>query len=165
VTTGFQSFAQPAECWGEKKAATLLTNSTVIVMGGFKADENLELISRTCGEQDTWHHVTGDDGAKTKQPSKERVWPPERIRALRGADGVNDPQALMLHRHVRPVQITLPSVTTCEGYSRAATGLDALPAQAPAERAAITTGPPAITEGQAGIAATAPEPVTSERSV
>jgi type IV secretion system protein VirD4 len=140
VVTGFQSFAQLAAGWGDHGGRTVFDNAVKIVMGGYTASDELERISAACGERDTWHHVTAPDGSKTKQPAKERLFPPERIRSLRDSDGKRDPEALLLYRSTRPLVITVPPVWRKPGYRRAATGFDAL-AQAAGPKALETSKP------------------------
>lgn len=127
MITGVQSPAQLTARWGENGARTIRDNATVqLILRGKSDPDELEKLSALCGERDTWHHVTGPDGSKTRQPGKERLFPPERIRTLKPW------QAIMLHRSTRPVLARLTPVWERPGYQRAPLGDAVLRAQQPA---------------------------------
>ena len=124
IITGVQSPAQLSARWGENGARTIRDNATVqLILRGKSDPGELEKLSALCGERDTWHHVTGPDGSKTRQPAKERLFPPERIRTLKPW------QAILLHRSTRPLVTTLTPVWERPGYERAPLGSAVLQAQ------------------------------------
>jgi type IV secretion system protein VirD4 len=158
LITGVQSPAQLAQRWGEHGAKTIRDNATVkLILRGRDDHTELEPLSAMCGERDTWHHVKGPDGSKTKQPGRERVFPPERIRTLKPW------QAIVLHRSTRPLIARLAPVWERPGYQRAPLGPAVLQAQqaametpqlaieAPREPIAmppVPAGPPALADRQ-----------------
>jgi type IV secretion system protein VirD4 len=134
LITGVQSPAQLAQRWGEHGAKTIRDNATVkLILRGRDDHTELEPLSAMCGERDTWHHVKGPDGSKTKQPGKERVFPPERIRTLKPW------QAIVLHRSTRPLIARLTPVWERPGHQKAPLGPALLQAQQ-----AVLSGQPAI---------------------
>jgi type IV secretion system protein VirD4 len=155
IITGVQSPAQLSARWGENGARTIRDNATVqLILRGKSDHDELEKLSALCGERDTWHHVKNPDGSKTRQPGKERLFPPERIRTLKPW------QAILLHRSTRPLVARLTPVWERPGYQRAPLGAAVLQAQQaaaaapqlalePARREPIVmgpAGPPAITD-------------------
>lgn len=153
IITGVQSPAQLSQRWGENGAKTIRDNATVkLILRGRDDHAELEPLSAMCGERDTWHPVRNPDGTKTRQPGKERVFPPERIRTLKPW------QAILLYRSTRPLIATLTPVWKRPGYQRAPLGPGLLQPQQAAvegpleieaapEREAIATPytPPAVT--------------------
>ena len=114
LVTGFQSRSQMAARWGEHGADTIWNNATVkLIYGGFTHAPDLEAFSSVCGDVDTWEHVKGPDGAKTKQPRQQRLFPPERIRLL------PEGKALVLHRRTRPLVADVEPVWERPGYQAA----------------------------------------------
>ena len=91
-----QSPSQLRDRWGENGHDTIYNNMSKLIFGGLSLHKDLQDISGACGERDTWTHVKGETGKKTRQPGKEPTVPLERIRKM-------DPgMALFLHRGVRP---------------------------------------------------------------
>jgi len=124
IITGVQSPAQLSARWGENGAKTIRDNATVqLILRGKSDHDEMEKLSAVCGERDTWHHVRGPDGGKTRQPAKERLFPPERIRTLKPW------QAIVLHRSTRPLIARLTPVWERPGYQRAPLGPALLAAQ------------------------------------
>ena len=116
-----------------------------IIGGGFTDPDELDALSRICGDVDTWH---GD----TTQLRPVRLYPPERIRQLA------EWHALVLHRNARPVEVTVTPVWKRRGY-RSAQIL-------PTERLAIEAPrPPIPLPGAAyvpAVAASPPLPAVTE---
>jgi type IV secretion system protein VirD4 len=134
LITGVQSPAQLAQRWGEHGAKTIRDNATVkLILRGRDDHTELEPLSAMCGERDTWHHVKNPGGSKTRQPAKERVFPPERIRTLKPW------QAIVLHRSTRPLIARLTPVWERPGHQKAPLGPALLQAQQ-----AVLSGQPAI---------------------
>jgi type IV secretory pathway TraG/TraD family ATPase VirD4 len=114
LVTGFQSRSQMEQRWGAQGALTIWNNATLkLIYGGFTHDADLEAFSRVCGDVDTWEHVKGPGGAKTKQPRTQRLFPPERIRMLK------EGTALVLHRRTRPLVAEIEPVWQRPGYQAA----------------------------------------------
>jgi type IV secretion system protein VirD4 len=130
IITGVQSPAQLSARWGENGARTIRDNATVqLILRGKSDHDELEKLSALCGERDTWHHARGPGGSRTRQPAKERLFPPERIRTLKPW------QAILLHRSTRPLIARLTPVWERPGYQRAPLGAAVLQAQHAAARA------------------------------
>lgn len=128
VITGVQSPAQLAR-WGGQGARTIRDCATIqLVFGGRTDQAELEALSALCGERDTWEHA-GAPGGRTRQPGRERLFPPERIRTL---DAM---QAVLLHRNARPLLARITPVWDRPGYERAAPGT--LAGAAPRSRAQV----------------------------
>jgi type IV secretory pathway TraG/TraD family ATPase VirD4 len=126
IVTGVQSPAQLVSCWGESGAKVIRDNASVqLVLGGRTDHAELEALSAVCGHRDSWEHVRGPDGGKTRQPRQERLFPPEQIRTLRPW------QAVLLHRSARPLLVRLAPAWERPGYQRAPAGWTAPP---PAQR-------------------------------
>jgi hypothetical protein len=135
IITGVQSPAQLASRWGEHGAKTIRDNATVqLILRGRNDHAELEALSAVCGERDTWHHSRGPDGRKTRQPGKERLFPPERIRTLKPW------QAVLLHRSTRPLLARLEPAWKLPGYKPAPLG----PALLAAQQAALAPQPPEL---------------------
>jgi type IV secretion system protein VirD4 len=124
IITGVQSPAQLTARWGENGARTIRDNATVqLILRGKSDPDELEKLSKLCGQRDTWHHVKNPDGSKTRQPGKEPLFPPERIRTLKPWE------AIVLHRSTRPLIARLTPVWERPGYERAPLGPAVLQAQ------------------------------------
>jgi type IV secretion system protein VirD4 len=114
VMAAIQALSQLRSRWGAEDGRTIFTNSTVkVIFGGFTDHEDLEAVSAVCGQRDTWDHVKGPGGSKTRAMRQERAIPPERIRML------GKFEALVLHRSTRPVFATVTPVWERRGYQRA----------------------------------------------
>ena len=114
VMAAVQGLSQVTSRWGEHDGRTIIKNSTVKVFWGGDTDAaDLEAISAVCGMQDTWDHVTGPDGSRTRTPRQERAIPPERIRML------GEGTVLVLHRNTRPVIAAVTPAWERRGYQRA----------------------------------------------
>lgn len=139
ITACFQADSQITERWGEARAKTIRTNFTVKIIGpGFTDPDELDALSRICGDVDTWH---GDKD----QLGTVRLYPPERIRLMA------DWHALVLHRNARPVEVTVTPVWKRRGYQSAQI--------IPTERLAIEAPrPPIPLPGAAHIPAVAGSP-------
>jgi type IV secretion system protein VirD4 len=119
---GIQSPSQLPARWGEQGAKTIRNNTTIkVIGGGFTEPEDLEALSLMCGEVDTWHHVR-HDGSKTRQPDKQRLYPPERVGLLPAW------HALVRHRNARPVEVKVTPVWDRPGYEPALPVPAAVPA-------------------------------------
>lgn len=115
VIAAVQALSQLTARWGEHDGDSIFTNMTVkVIGGGFTQHGELERLSAVCGETDTWHHVKSPDGGRTRQPSAQRLYPPERIRLLAPW------RALVLHRSTRPVEVVITPVWDRPGYEPAA---------------------------------------------
>jgi len=113
VTACVQADSQITERWGEHRAKTIRTNFTVkIIGGGFTDRSELEDLSAVCGDRDTWEHADARAQAGPAHASRERLYPPERIRLLA------DWHALVLHRNTRPVEVKVTPVWKRRGYER-----------------------------------------------
>ena len=125
LITGVQSPAQLAQRWGENGAKTIRDNATVkLILRGRDDHAELEPLSAMCGERDTWHHAKNSDGSRTRQPAKERLFPPERIRTLKPWE------AILLHRSTRPLIARLTPVWDRPGYQQAPLGAGGAPGAA-----------------------------------
>jgi type IV secretion system protein VirD4 len=145
VIAAVQADSQLTARWGEHDADTMRTNFTVKVIGpGFTNPRELDALSAMCGDRDTWYHVRHDGGSKTRQPDRERAFPPERIRLLR------DWHALVVHRNTRPAEVTVTPVWARPGYQPAQPAPVRLPEQPAIEASrrfiAAPAAPPAIEE-------------------
>jgi len=146
VTACVQADSQITERWGEHRAKTIRTNFTVkIIGGGFTDRGELGDLSAICGDRDTWQHADARTQTGAAQPSRERLYPPERIRLLA------DWHALVLHRNARPVEVKVTPVWKRRGYERVQpVTVPALPQRpaigAPREREPIAPpySPPAV---------------------
>jgi type IV secretion system protein VirD4 len=152
-----QAPPQIAERWGEQNAATIWSNSKIkVVGGGFTHPDDLESLSKLCGDTDTWH--LADGGARVHEV--RRLCPPEMIRLL-DADRW---EALVLHRNARPARVTITPVWDRPGYRKAVPAPARLPvpqlAIEPLRREAIPMpGRPASIPGHLRKAAAEPDPV------
>jgi type IV secretory pathway TraG/TraD family ATPase VirD4 len=101
VVAGFQSVSQIETGWGGQAACETILDlmSTKVIAGGFTSPPALERFSGICGDYDCWRK---EGGAKTW--TKERVFPPERIRQLKRF------HALVVHRVCKPVEIVVTPV-------------------------------------------------------
>jgi hypothetical protein len=127
---GVQSPSQLPERWGEKNARTIWTNSKIkVIGGGFTGPDDLETLSRLCGDVDTWHQA--DDGTRVHET--RRLCPPERIRLLDAGKW----ECLVLHRNARPVVATITPVWDRPGYQPAVVPV---PSAVP-QRPAVTPAP------------------------
>lgn len=158
IITGVQSPAQLTARWGENGAKTIRDNATVqLILRGKSDPDELEKLSKLCGQRDTWRHVKNPDGSKTRQPDREPLFPPERIRTLKPWE------AILLHRSTRPLIARLTPVWERPGYERAPLGPAVLQAQqaamqppqlaieAPRQPIAmppVPAGPPALADHQ-----------------
>jgi type IV secretion system protein VirD4 len=108
VIAGFQAVSQISEAWGGDAATeTILTMfSTKVIAGGATSVPELDRLSFVCGERDTW---AKEGGVRTW--SRERVFPPERIRML------PDFNALVVHRNCKPVQVVIRPVWARGDYA------------------------------------------------
>ena len=113
LLAAFQSPSQLKARWGEHGHDTIWNNTSKLIFGGLSLARDLEDISRACGDRDTWEHVKGGDGKRTRQTGKERTILPERLRKL------DKGTALFLHRGVRPVITHLTPVWERPGYTPA----------------------------------------------
>ena len=127
-----QSPSQLPERWGENNAKTIWNNSKIkVVGGGFTDPDDLDTLSRLCGDRDTWEHA-GAGGTGPGQAARERLASPERVRLL----DADKWQALVVHRNARPVEVTFTPVWDRPGYAPAA-----LPGPQVPQRPAITPPP------------------------
>ena len=106
VVAVFQTLARAREVWGDDGAATLWQNCTAkLVFGGISDHEELERLSRLCGEYDETvvsHHRDADRRrSETRSTQRRRRLSPEEIREL------PQRQALLLYRQMRPVTTRL----------------------------------------------------------
>jgi type IV secretion system protein VirD4 len=100
VIAGLQALSQLSAWGGAEDQETIMTLfSTKIFAGGMTSQAELERVSFVIGEHDTWHR---EHGAKVR--SRERVFPPERVRML------PDMNALVLQRNRKPVQVKITPV-------------------------------------------------------
>ena len=130
VLAGVQAMSQLRARWGDEGGRTIFSNSTVkMIFGGLTDHQDLEALSAVCGDRDTWHKVKGT-GGKTRQPSSERLFPPERIRLLPAW------HALVLHRSTRPVVARVTPVWERSDYQ-----------PLPEAQAPVPAGLPVITDG------------------
>jgi type IV secretory pathway TraG/TraD family ATPase VirD4 len=106
VVAVFQTLARAREVWGDDGAATLWQNCTAkLVFGGISDHEELERLSRLCGEYDETvvsHHRDADRRrSETRSTQRRRRLSPEEIREL------PQREALLLYRQMRPVTTRL----------------------------------------------------------
>jgi type IV secretion system protein VirD4 len=101
VVAGFQAVSQIETGWGgAAEAETILEMlSTKVIAGGFTSTATLERLAVICGEHDSWHK---EGGGKVR--TKERTFPPERIRQLPPFN------ALVIQRNAKPVQVCITPV-------------------------------------------------------
>lgn len=101
VVAGFQAVSQIETGWGgPAEAETILEMlSTKVIAGGFTSTATLERLAVICGEHDSWHK---EGGARVR--TKERTFPPERIRQLPLFN------ALVIQRNAKPVQVRITPV-------------------------------------------------------
>jgi type IV secretion system protein VirD4 len=117
IAAGLQSRSQLPARWGEHDARTTWNNTTTkIISGGFTDAADLEDLSTALGEVDTWVPAArGTLGApQQKQPAKERLFSATRLRMLPAWN------AVVVHRGVRPVQVTVTPAWDRRGYVPAA---------------------------------------------
>lgn len=130
LVTGFQSLAQLPQKWGEHGGQVLQDNITVKLMfGGVTNPDLLRTASGWGGQRDTWDHVKGPDGSKTKTPRQEAAFPEERLRQLPLG------HAYVVHRSTRAFIAAIGDVQDHPLYERAS-GSD-FPAAADDEQLAI----------------------------
>ena len=126
VVAVFQTLARAREVWGDDGAATLWQNCTAkLVFGGISDHEELERLSRLCGEYDetviSRHRDADGRRSETRSTQRRRRVSPEEIRELPRR------QALLLYRQMRPVTTRLTpwfegAVRTRIAAARAAAG-------------------------------------------
>ena len=108
-----QSPSQLRDRWGETGHDTIWNNTSKLIFPGLSLNRDLQDISGSCGERDTWVHVKGESGKKTRQPGKEPTIPVERIKKMPPG------MALFLHRGFRPFFTRLTAVWDRKGYTPA----------------------------------------------
>jgi type IV secretory pathway TraG/TraD family ATPase VirD4 len=114
LTMGIQSLSQLRSVWGKDDGDTIRSATPVeVVFGGEKRAEDLEALSVAIGNRDTWHHVKGPDGRKTRQHATERLMPPEALRNLPKR------QAVILAPACKPVLAATPAIWERRGHVRA----------------------------------------------
>jgi type IV secretion system protein VirD4 len=104
-----QSLAQARTRWGRDGAGALWAAGTAkVVLGGLTDPQDLEDLSRLCGDRQVPHHTrsVGPDGRVTRSVTsrRERVLPPSEIRQM------GTGRALLLYRTMRPALVRLRPV-------------------------------------------------------
>ncbi|SOE08256.1 type IV secretory system conjugative DNA transfer family protein, partial [Streptomyces sp. Ag82_G6-1] len=93
-----QSPSQLRERWGRNGAQTIMNNSTRVVLGGLSLPDDLEELSRLCGEKDeeVASSSTSDEDKKSQSVSvrRVRVMPQDAIRQMKEGTG------LVFYRHL-----------------------------------------------------------------
>jgi len=108
ITTAatIQSFAQARRRWGRDGEAAMRDAATIkLVLGGLSQADDLDALSRLCGEWSEPTHTVSHDGNGRRSVSsstrKERVLPAARIR------GLPPGEALLLYRNLPPALVRL----------------------------------------------------------
>lgn len=111
IIASWQSDDQAEKRWGKQGAATINANMALeVVLPGIKDVPTIERISKLTGQieimrsSSTFDSRSGIEGNTSVQLIEKPVLQPDEVRRI---DGFGKNQALMLHRNLPPVMVTL----------------------------------------------------------